>query len=713
MDNINIVNNFWGTPSQTGYKTIISRMKDSLQTIQEILNYYEDRINIEKEYTKRLDKLNQKYVLGSRETGSLKIAIDKLSMENQTMVQHNYKFIKSVDVINQENLKNFYKIYERKVQKIEHHMNKLISKLESAYKSLQNSKRIYQENCSSIKSMKLTVQTTWGKELEKNETNLRKLQSSARKVEEDYTMNLQAYNELVDIYNCDWSMALQDFYKLEIERIQLCKVNCFNFCNNIATLCVDNDQAVDVARSTLAKIQPQKDLQDFSKMYGTGNKILKSYTFIDYRNGFDDSAVREETFDIANFEDPEIESILSRTYSTYSQASQAVNNRAPQPKPQQSSPHPQLPSSINIAYSSNSLNYKDKPIPQLPPATPSPTKVNISSLPLQQAPATKNKLHQASSIYSSSPEDDKNDVFSINKEKGSVNSNGYTNSNYSNPTNYSVGNGHAHTSSTYSNEGRTWSSPRRKSKQLNDFQEQINQMSRERSTASSNNRKDENEVVKPTKVPIMKDFSIDFIAKALEDLSSGGNGDVNQYRRSVRLAREHEDKYKQYQSETEPTTPYKTRAQSDYVDDRTEIATRYDSINFNSPSNYRKERPKSMIDEVSNNKPHQHFHRRSLSKLPTTSYNDLNSIISPQKPNIIKQITPITKSPYIIKARAKYSYKPQQDGELFFKKNWHMYILHKQADNWFVCELADNCQDHIGKVGLVPGNYLEENNSIF
>ncbi len=34
-------------------------------------------------------------------------------------------------------------------------------------------------------------------------------------------------------------------------------------------------------------------------------------------------------------------------------------------------------------------------------------------------------------------------------------------------------------------------------------------------------------------VPIMKDFSIDFIAKALEDLNLGGNGDISQYRKSV------------------------------------------------------------------------------------------------------------------------------------------------------------------------------------
>ena len=132
------------------------------------------------------------------------------------------------------------------------------------------------------------------------------------------------------------------------------------------------------------------------------------------------------------------------------------------------------------------------------------------------------------------------------------------------------------------------------------------------------------------KVPIMKDFSIDFIAKALEDLNSGGNGDVNQFRRSLRNG----------------------RPKSDFVDDHDEVAKRYDSILFNVPP---------PLEE---------------------------------------------KTTYVGKARAKYTFKPQQEEELFFKKGWEMYVIKKQEDNWYVCELAENCGDHVGKVGLVPGNYV-------
>ncbi|KAK6463850.1 hypothetical protein DFJ63DRAFT_313153 [Scheffersomyces coipomensis] len=703
-EDVNLVNSFWG-PDFNGYNVVCDKLDHSIQTMEEILHYYQERINIEQDYCKKLDKLNSKISIGSKEIGSLKVGLEKFKIENQQMIQYNHKFIKSVNVLNYDTLNQFFKTYVKRINKIKTHINKLISKLTSSHKHLNHSKQLYFETCSSLKSLKLSVKTTWGKEGEKNQANLMKLQSNISKIEHEYQSSITNYNELLSIFNHDWSLALNDIYKLEIERIQLCKVNCFNFCNNVATLCVDNDQSVDSVRSVLAKVQPQVDLQDFTKYYGTGNKMVKHYKFIDFLNGYDESSVNEVEFQSAQFIDPDFEPILSRNYSTYSQASEAVNGS------QSSSNH-----KINQNHIFNSSPLKYKPVPKLPPSTPSPQK--SQSIPIHT------NSHRSNSIYSSSPEDTKADVFSIHKTKNSITSNGYTNSNYSNPTNYSSGNTNTNqvniatstTGSNYSTENRNWSSPRRKEKQLNQFQEQINKMSQDRSP-SKNSKSNSNNTTNTQKVPIMKDFSIDFIAKALEDLNSGGNGDVNQYRRSVRLAKEHEDKYvNQRQSKTEPNTPFK-QPTSDFIDDHNEIATRYNSINFNSPSKTTTntkvlhQRPKSMLIDESHKSLSSSHHRRSLSKLPSTSYNDLYSMINNNENN--NNTTPITKSPFITKAKAKYSYKPQQEGELLFKKNWNMYILHKQEDNWFICELGNNCGDNIGMVGLVPGNYLQEGSNIF
>ena len=93
-----------------------------------------------------------------------------------------------------------------------------------------------------------------------------------------------------------------------------------------------------------------------------------------------------------------------------------------------------------------------------------------------------------------------------------------------------------------------------KEKQLQEVQEKI-------SRRATNDFKNIPKIPEPEKVPVIKDFSIDFIAKALEDLNAGGNGDVNQFRRSLRNG----------------------RPKSDFIDDSDEVAKRHESINFNRP----------------------------------------------------------------------------------------------------------------------------------
>ena len=78
------------------------------------------------------------------------------------------------------------------------------------------------------------------------------------------------------------------------------------------------------------------------------------------------------------------------------------------------------------------------------------------------------------------------------------------------------------------------------------------------------------------------------------------------------------------------------------------------------------------------------------------------------------RVTPATHQPYVGKARAKYTFKPQQHGELYFRKGWGMYVIHRQEDNWYMCELAETTGDgNAGAVGLVPGNYVVEGDDVF
>ncbi|RLV83157.1 Septation protein imp2 [Meyerozyma sp. JA9] len=663
------VNCFWGD-SNNGFSVVRTRIHDGLRTLQELLDYYHDRISVEKEYVKRLERLNSKIPLGSHETGTLKKALDSLAAENRHMAQYSDKFARSVAQQSYDRLSNFTSMYTKKVLKIEHHMAKLATKRSDAFKQVEASRTKYQEECAQIKSLRLLVQTTWGKELEKNEAKLRKLSSSTTS-QKNYESALVKYRELDEIYVRDWSLALQDIYQLEIERIQTCKINCFGFCNHVATLCVDNDQAVDIARSAFAVVAPPTDLDDFARNYGTGDKIYSAPKYVDYMNGYGDD---EPTFKLAEFDTPDCKDVM-RTVSKKEHRSPTKATKELPQSPQQ------RPETRPLRVSPQSSPQSVSNIADIPTVQP---QQNLSP----KSPQHNRNGGSVNSAYGSGHED----VFS-HKEEKFAGSNG--SSNYSNLTSYS---------STSSNSERHWASPRRKEKQLSQYQDQINRQSQELPPAP---RRSEPET-KP--VPLTKDFSIDFIAKALEDLNAGGDGDVSRFRRSLRGSSAND-------ATTAPTTPFLTREE--------EPAVRRESIAFRTPGPRRsradldgspvKPRPKSMIDTTNDSlatcivrqasddtltaTPGASPARRSLSRTPSRKVKNLHSIIA--------QVTPHSRQPYVSKARARYSYKSQQHGELSFKKGWLMYVIHKQEDNWFVCELTGT-DTADGSVGLVPGNYVTE-----
>lgn len=676
----NFVSSFWDE-KDLGFQTVSKRIKNALITQQELLNYYSERVLIEKEYSKKLEKLNS-VPLGSFETGVLKKSLDKLNFENGEMVKSNNKFVRSINQINYDKLNNFYQIYSKRTKKILSHMNKIVDKKTDISKDLKITKETYRDNCASIKSLGLTIQTTWGKELEKHEKKLAKLQQNLGNSEKNYRLSLDNYSKINEIFKRDWLISLKEIYQLEIERLQTIKVNCFNYCNNVATLCVDNDQSVDLARSFFAKISPPQDLQDFSNKYGTGNKIFNEYKFVDFMKGLDDE--NDVSFETADFETPEFNHLLARSYSTYSHASQAVSKPPQSPEEsvgmftspsQRSSPSRKSPTQPPKVQSMITRSPLTKSL-QSNQSDGSDIKIMNKQLPPIDLPKPEDT--KSSYSYNNQSPDEKTDIFSLKSKFNNSNSS----SNYSNPTNYS------------SNSEKNWSSPRRKEK-LNEFQEKINLKSKE----LPNLQPQMSASATPSKMPAIKDFSIDFIAKALEDLNKGGNGDIDQYRRSVRRLKEDD----QYRSKTTSNTPLR-------YNDSNEIPTRYDTINFKSPkttlegSPIRQSRPKSMYESFQmpsdNDKP-----RRTLLKAPSKSYTDLYSVVN--------RITPVTKKPYLSKAIARYSYKSQHQGELSFKKNWQIYIIHKQEDSWYLCELGSNCDDQVGTVGLVPGNYVIEGDDLF
>lgn len=715
------VNQFWGL-SDGGFPVAQTRIKNSTTTLEELLLYYKERIAIEKEYNKRLEKLNSSVVLGSGETGTLKVALDKLQIESRSMVAQNHKFSRNVTLQNYEKLHNFYQIYTKNTGKIETHMHKVLARKKDLNAHLQVVKEKYRADCSQVKSLTLLCQTTWGKELDKNTAKLNKIRNGLDQLKLQYQAAVNNYRDIHEVWVRDWNIALLNLYQLEIERIQMCKLNCFSYCNNVASLCVDLDHCADMARGSFAKIAAPKDIHDYAEVYGTGDKISEPPKYIDFMNGYDEDEDFAQQFSVANFKDPDYSQILTRTFSVQSGITKTSPTRQSPPRltasPQADSTHISgrgvnlngSPKQNKSPVMKSLPPIKEPLISELPPRFElprdlSPTKTNQGlsftllpnsadlSHPSNTEPKygqklmTIRKMPSRNSAYTSGEDQD---VF--DERNKLQNSNGLLE--YSNPTNY--------TSNT-ANSNRSWNSPRRKERLVHEVQAQINRRLRDMTDIFADAAVQQKALPQPkTHIPIAKDFSIDFMAKALEDLNAGGDGDVTQFRRSVREAG---------RVPSSNSTLINRLPPSDFIDDKDETATRRDTISFRSP---RKPRPKSMVDATST------YHeenltgtivrsgasgRRLLLQSPTKSYTNLNSFV--------EKVTPVTRNKYETKAVARYTYNSCETGELAFSKGWHMYVIHKQEDQWYVCELGENCGLSRGKVGLVPYNYVVEGDRVF
>ncbi|KAM9903926.1 hypothetical protein OXX79_003047 [Metschnikowia pulcherrima] len=693
------VNSFWGRKDD-GFAAVQMRIKASLRTLHELLDFYKQKIEIEKEYNKRLGKLASSVTLGSGEMGSLKLALDKLQIENRNMIQQNQAYIRSVSLENYEKLHQFYQIYHKNATKVESHMQKVFQKKHDYAMYLDNAKEKYRVACGQQKTLTLLCQTTWGKELEKNTAKLHKVQQNLQSHQNNYQQAVRKYAEIHEVWVRDWSISLTNIYQLEIERIQVCKLNCFAFCNHVASLCVEWDSAVDHARSAFAKVGAPRDVHDFVDGYGTGSQIPVPPNYVDFLSGFDDE---EPTFTIADFKDPDYSQILSRTFSTHSTIvgvnpenasqrpphdhvnpvtpSKPVNKTLP-PIKESLAPNQAREAVVHDSIIPKESNLAEKPSPNTSSVVPNGhlnVRPNLQAVPLNtgvKLGVNLQKQPSHNSNYTSGAED-RHEVFDRMHNSNS--------SDYSSPTNYSN-----HT-------GRSWSSPRKKSAQ--EVQREINRRSQDLSELYGSPKRVKDERRKS--VPLSKDFSIDFIAKALEDLNAGGDGDMNKFRRSVRR-----------ESNVQETSDHAPA--SDFVDDSSETAKRFDSITFRSPgrNSVTAKSPKSpafVTDEASLNtvvkNPSSNPKRRSLSQSPTKSYTNLQSFVD--------HVTPVTRNTYVTKAMAKYSYTAREQGELTFKKGWHMFVIHKQEDNWYVCELGENCGENRGSVGLVPYNYVVEGEKVF
>ncbi|OBZ69920.1 Cell division control protein 15 [Grifola frondosa] len=277
---LDFCNAFWGL-GDGGVDVLFARMRGATRTMEELRNFWKERASIEEQYAKRLAAL-AKATLGRDEIGAafvtraLRLETDKQASSHLLVAQDQDGPGRTDDGI------------PRKAAAAQTYVP-------GAYREGvqdQADARIVREQgagevrvgCMRINSYTAQSTLMQGKDLEKIQLKLERAQQTVQANERDYANFAHALQDTVQKWEQDWKMFCDSCQDLEEDRLEFMKDNMWAYANAVSTVCVSDDESCEKLRLSLEQLEPEKDMENFVRDYGTGNAIPDPPAFVNYAN---------------------------------------------------------------------------------------------------------------------------------------------------------------------------------------------------------------------------------------------------------------------------------------------------------------------------------------------------------------------------------------------------------------------------------------------
>ncbi|KII95508.1 hypothetical protein PLICRDRAFT_48462 [Plicaturopsis crispa FD-325 SS-3] len=273
-------NAFWGL-GDGGVDVLFARMRGATRTIDELQVFFKERSAIEEEYAKRLAKL-AKQTLGRDEIGELRNSLDTLRLETDKQAGFHTQLAQQIrtDILGQTSAfaarqAHFKKAYQSQIEKE--------FKAKQTQESYVNRAREkYESDCLRINSYTAQSTLVQGKDLEKIHLKLERAQQTVQANERDFANFARAFQETVAKWEQNWKTFCDSAQDLEEERMEFMKDNMWAYANSVSTVCVSDDESCERMRLALEQLEPDKDMENFVRDYGTGNSIPDPPAFVNY-----------------------------------------------------------------------------------------------------------------------------------------------------------------------------------------------------------------------------------------------------------------------------------------------------------------------------------------------------------------------------------------------------------------------------------------------
>ncbi|KAG8220510.1 hypothetical protein J3R82DRAFT_3212 [Butyriboletus roseoflavus] len=280
--NLDFCNAFWG-PGDGGVDVLFARMRGAARTMEELRNFWKERSTIEEDYAKRMAKL-AKMAIGKDEIGELRNSIDTLRLETDKQAGYHSQLAQQIRTDLEGQVGAF-------VSKQQHHKKVYQAAIEKEYKVKQTreqhaskAREKYESDCVRINSYTAQSTLVQGKDLEKIHLKLERAQQTVQVNENDYAQFTRVFQETMQKWEQDWKAFCDTCQDLEEERTEFMKDNMWAYANAVSTVCVSDDESCEKMRLALEQLEPDKDMENFVRDYGTGNAIPEPPMFVNYAN---------------------------------------------------------------------------------------------------------------------------------------------------------------------------------------------------------------------------------------------------------------------------------------------------------------------------------------------------------------------------------------------------------------------------------------------
>ncbi|KAK9459910.1 uncharacterized protein V1516DRAFT_626912 [Lipomyces oligophaga] len=296
---LSFANNFWGFEDK-GVPAIFQRMKDAKQTCEEVRLFYKERISIEEEYARRLNALSRKG-LGSRDTGTLKASLDTVRRETEQTAKAHSSSANQLKSEIEAPLTAFASSIRERRKVVQTTLDKLHKAKLAQQQNVLKAQEKYEADCNKINGYIAQQNMVMGRELEKNNAKLEKVQSTVLSSRRDYQMSLKALAETIERWNREWKLGCDKFQDLEEERIDFLKNSVWNYANVLATVCVSDDEYCENIRLALERCDIEQDIVSFVKDRATGQEIPDAPEYINFMDGTSAYRNDRDSYSLAQF----------------------------------------------------------------------------------------------------------------------------------------------------------------------------------------------------------------------------------------------------------------------------------------------------------------------------------------------------------------------------------------------------------------------------